>query len=506
MSRILKTLIIGLDGAELDYMRGLAGAGELPNISKLMSQGASMKLRSTPAFTSAAAWSAIITGRNPGKNRVFDWMNKRPGGGFVESIVSSSHRESPAFWHELREPLRSAIIHVPCTYPPEPLNGIMISGQGHPPMHDAIISYPDSLLNELPDEHSPYISEYTELENLRKTGLSVEGALELFFKAEDMRTVLSIHLCEKQKTDVCMIVYTSTDQFGHCGDTRGVAKKRAYLNCDKNIGMLLDHLTDSNTNVLIISDHGNVPIRRRLNFWKLFQDNGFIRRPLGVDLYTVVPHSVCGSLIIKVRGRDRRGIVKPADYQRVRDNIIAVLRETRDESGEKPLFAAVRAREELYHGPFVEEAPDLNYELANEHTQIVFTPAERNAPCIEPYSPEKSLSDSIFNRIDTGVHSRDGIFIARGPHIKHNSEASAPLIVYDVAPFILYTLGLPVPEDMDGRVPEELFDSEHVKSNPMIRETGVAAENQSAPQAHAPAYTEEEEELIKRRLEDLGYL
>ncbi len=505
MSQILKTLIIGLDGAELEYMRGLACAGELPHLDKLMSQGVATKLRSTPAFTSAAAWSAIITGRNPGKNRVFDWMNKRPGGGFVESIVSSSHRESPAFWHEIRELLRTAVIHVPCTYPPEPLNGIMISGQGHPPKQDARISYPDSLLNELPAEHTPYISEYTELEKLRRMGLSVEDALALFFKAEDRRTALSIHLCGKHNTDVCMIVYTSTDQFGHCGDTQGEAKKRAYRNCDKNIGLLLDNLTDSDTNVIIISDHGNVPIRRRLNFWKLFHDNGLIRRPLGVDLYTVVPHSVCGSLIIKVRGRDRRGIVKPAEYEQVRDYVTAVLLETRDDSGE-PLFSAVRTREELYHGPYIEEAPDLNYELADEHTQIVFTPTDKRANCIEFYSPEKSLSDSIFNRIDTGVHSRYGVFIARGPHINKNSDAAKPLTVYDVAPFVLYSLGLPVPDDMDGRVPQELFEPEHIKSNPISQKANDTGSIKPANEASAPAYTEEEEEMIKRRLEDLGYL
>jgi predicted AlkP superfamily phosphohydrolase/phosphomutase len=505
MSHILKTLIIGLDGADLGFIHERISAGELPNLKKLIADGASAKLRSTPAFTSAAAWSAIITGKNPGKNRVFDWMNKRPGGGFVESIVSSTHREGNAFWQEYEPEIRSAIIHVPCTYPPQRINGLMISGQGHPPKADAVISYPDSLLNELPPEHSPYVSEYVELENSRKLNLNVEQMLELFFRAEDRRTRLTLHLCEKQNIDVCMIVYTSTDQFGHSSDDGFVAKARAYGNCDKNVGLLIENLTGPDTTVIVISDHGIVPIRRRLNFWKLFRDNGLISRPLGVDLYTVVPHSVCGSLIIKVRGRDRRGIVKPSDYERTRERIIAILREARDEKGE-PLFSNIRTREELYTGPYVEEAPDLNYELADEHTQVIFKPVETGAPYIETHSPKKSLSDTNLNKTDTGIHSRDGIFIARGPHIPAGTRIKTPMIVYDVAPIILYSLGRPIPTDMDGRVPDDLFESGRIKTNqPQFKESDSVPRDVTR-ETDEPAYSEEEEELIKKRLEDLGYL
>jgi len=87
-----------------------------------------------------------------------------------------------------------------------------------------------------------------------------------------------------------------------------------------------------------------------------------------------------------------------------------------------PLFANVRTREELYHGPYVEEAPDLNYELADEHTQINFKPVDQSAPYIETYLPKKSLSDPILNKIDTGIHGRYGVFIAHGPHITAGTE------------------------------------------------------------------------------------
>ncbi len=504
MEHRVRTLLIGLDGAELDFIRELAATGELPNLKKMLEGGAAGKMRSTPAFISAAAWSSIITGRNPGKTRVFDWMNKRAGGGFVESIANSLYRESRAFWHEFGESIRAAVIHVPCTYPPEKLNGIMISGQGHPPVSDAKISYPENLFETFPEEHLPYVSEYVELEKARAKGLSVSDALKLFSDAEDRRTRLTIDLCKREKADFCMIVYTSTDQFGHSGDSGFKAKAEAYKNCDRNVGVLMSNLADEYTTTVIISDHGNVPIRKKLNFWKFFRDRGLIRTALGIDLYTAVPHSVCGSMIIKVRGRDRRGIVKPSDYEEVRNRVIDALESARDDSGD-PIFSKIYKREEIYTGPYLEEAPDLNYELVDEHTQIVFTPAPANAPFIENYVPEKSLSDSIFAKNDTGIHNRYGIFIATGENIPRGKSLQGEISVYDVAPVILHSLGLAIPDDYDGKIPEGLFDTKYMADNPT--RTKEADPDQKPPQPDEDqAYTEEEEEMIRKRLEDLGYI
>jgi len=80
------------------------------------------------------------------------------------------------------------------------------------------------------------------------------------------------------------------------------------------------------------------------------------------------------------------------------------------------------------------------------------------------------------------------------------------MILYDIAPIVLYSLGQPIPTDMDGHVPEDLFESDRIKSNQPRFKESESAEREPARETDTPAYSDEEEELIKKRLEDLGYL
>ncbi|MCD4726471.1 MAG: hypothetical protein K8R46_02330, partial [Pirellulales bacterium] len=71
----------------------------------------------------------------------------------------------------------------------------------------------------------------------------------------------------------------------------------------------------------------------------------------------------------------------------------------------------------------------------------------------------------------------------------------------DMAPTMLYLTGLPVPENMDGRVLEEIFDPDHLDRNPPCR-GGVARE----VGREDFSYSDEESKEIEERLKGLGYL
>ena len=98
-------------------------------------------------------------------------------------------------------------------------------------------------------------------------------------------------------------------------------------------------------------------------------------------------------------------------------------------------------RDVAFPGPFEELGPDLSMVLADGGTMSILP------------------SDSIVARREevAGHHRWEGIFVAAGPGIRPGVKAGE-LSIVDVAPLVLHQLGLPVPEDMAGRVPVEIFE------------------------------------------------
>ena len=91
----------------------------------------------------------------------------------------------------------------------------------------------------------------------------------------------------------------------------------------------------------------------------------------------------------------------------------------------------------------------------------------------------------------------DGVFAAFGPGIAAGRRLTADII--DFTPTILAMLGVRIPDDMEGRVIEELFDA------PIHHET-EAARRVSRKVTDAEVYSEEEMQVLTERLSDLGYL
>jgi hypothetical protein len=109
---------------------------------------------------------------------------------------------------------------------------------------------------------------------------------------------------------------------------------------------------------------------------------------------------------------------------------------------------------------------------------------------IEPLPPESS----------GGRHHPQGIFLAAGPGIRQGAVLDGARLV-DVAPTILYALGLPVPEDMDGRVLTEVFTPQYLAGNPVRQ--GLPSLAPPAVEVHTDEPTEA---IIAERLRALGYL
>jgi predicted AlkP superfamily phosphohydrolase/phosphomutase len=205
-----------------------------------------------------------------------------------------------------------------------------------------------------------------------------------------------------------------------------------------------------------------------------------------------------GNISINVRGREPLGTVDPGkEYESLREEIITRLAELKDPDSGEPILDKVYKREELYSGPYMEEAPDIIVlwkDFAYYTRQSV---ADEEVSLFEP--PGKFGSRTIEH---SACHRLNGILIMNGKPLLEGKTVEANII--DLAPTILYTMGLPVPEDMDGRVLTEAFSSTHLESRPVRH---VASDKMSSrKEAPKSVYSPDEEEATRQRLRDLGYI
>jgi hypothetical protein len=105
--------------------------------------------------------------------------------------------------------------------------------------------------------------------------------------------------------------------------------------------------------------------------------------------------------------------------------------------------------------------------------------------------------------VKSGDHRDEGIFLAIGPHFSGSGEIKEASIL-DLAPTILYLLGLPIPPEMDGTVLAQLFPDAYLNVHPISYGHGVGLD--TAVSEAQRAYSADEEEAIRSRLQGLGYI
>ncbi len=338
---------------------------------------------------------------------------------------------------------------------------------------------------------------------------------------------------------------------------------RVHKAIDGWVGALLERV-DRDTIVILMSDHGFEPLGSRvvyLNTW--LRDQGllqFVARPDGGDgassrsnlrqlatrrlvwpLYRELkrnaptglkrwlkrtfpqverkvpsllmlsdidwPHTaayameVRANVFINLKGREPEGTVEPGqEYEELRDTIIAKLHEWRDASDGEKVVERVYKREELFHGPRFERTPDLLIEFHRPNGYgYSLRPGilSKRGQAIEIVSDEE-LTKSLR---PNAKHNLNGICLLHGPEIVAGTQLQSARIV-DLAPTILYLLGEPVPDDMDGRVLTEALSEAALLSRPV----DMVAAREVSGDADVVTYTDEDSRLVADRLRGLGYL
>ena len=146
MTRAERVIVVGLDGLEPSIVESMLDDGELPHLASLRDRGGYGRVATTNPAQTPVAWSTFATGVNPGAHGIFDFVGRDPksyrpdlalnryeqAGPFAIPRVVNRRRADPV-WRILSDRgVRSAVIRCPCTYPPDEIDGRVLSGIGVP--------------------------------------------------------------------------------------------------------------------------------------------------------------------------------------------------------------------------------------------------------------------------------------------------------------------------------------------------------------------------------------
>ncbi|WP_233571971.1 alkaline phosphatase family protein [Halosegnis longus] len=478
----------------------------------------------------------MATGQNPGKTGVFYFLNRESSDSFEFKTLGSDKFKQSSYWDVLSASNQSVgVFNFPMLYPPYEINGFMVSGLGSP--EDDTITYPNDLAGELNDVTDGYQVKipYADPKYDDRPAVLEADLLNIVGKREAAIT----YLLDEKDPDTFFGVISATDWAQHyfwryhdedhvlheSGTEFEETLTRVWKRVDETVGKIAQRAEAEDAQLFLVSDHGFGPVNRtfRSNNWLRQEsfvqesDDSFLTkarteyfpylRKIGEGVVSVVPQlndfaKSVGKSIQKDPGEnvDFDTSIAFAPRQNLTCGMIYMLSDREGDKREviSKLKQSVEADpvaeeiqiyepENLYKGPKTDLAPDLLFEIDDFECAV---------------DPRSTTGDALFStgppsRARNGGHNRDGIFIASGPGIGSDSDLDAR--IYDIAPTVLHLHDQPIPEEMDGGVLFDIFESgysdgerERVPMETLVKE-GKNVER-------------DDDEEIQQRLEDLGYI
>lgn len=375
----MKVMVIGLDSAVPALVFDPAW-GDLPTLRGLARSGAWGPLRSTHPPITVPAWSAMMSGLDPGQLGFYGFRNRRGYTYDGYEIANASVVRAERVWDRLsRQGRRVILLGVPQTYPVTPVNGCVVSDFLTPSTRHAY-TYPAELRDEVERVADGYVLDVEGFRTPDKAGL-----LERIYAKTDKHFRVAKHLAATRPWDYFMVVEMGVDRmqhgfWGYCdpahrkfraGNPFESALRDYYRHVDRHVGELIA-LAPRDTAVLVVSDHG---ARRMdgglcINEWLIQQGYLVLHRypaqpsrfeELSVDWDRTRAWGeggYHGRLFMNVRGREPRGVVAAGEYDRLRQELIDRIEAIGDPDGRSIGSRAYRP-EELYPGGCAGSPPDL---------------------------------------------------------------------------------------------------------------------------------------------------
>jgi predicted AlkP superfamily phosphohydrolase/phosphomutase len=527
-----RALLIGLDGATFSILDPLLREGVMPFLQNLLGSGTRAELTSVVPPLTPPAWTSLMTGRSPGNHGIFDFMRfeSRVDGHYLQWLDSGAV-DCETLWSIVtRHGLKATVLNFPLMYPAPAISGCVVPGWV-PWRHLRLACHPSNLydkLRVLPGFNARELAMNMSLEGKALEGCHREGDYEdlikLHIRREQQWFGILRYLMHEEPCDLTAVLFDGVDKLQHfcwrfldpklypsSPSPVEVKIRNLCLEYFREIDRFLAEivaLAGPRATIVLASDHGFGATTEvfYLNAW--LHQQGYLAwadaaqikekfpETLGVEsmvrrLYEVdwdrtaayCPTPSSNGIYFSVPKRE----ASAGEYKEYRQQLISSLRSFSDPATGKPVVTRIWTREEAFAGRCMALAPDLTISL-RDGGFVSILPSDR------VLKPRPEI---------TGTHHPQGIFIAVGPGIRKRDSVS-PLSILDVAPALLYILGIPVPEDLEGLVPKQIFEPSYFQAHPVLR--GAATRPPQGAERAAGAMDADMEAEVIKQLKALGYM
>lgn len=546
-----RVLVVGLDGATWDLADRFVDEGQMPVLAGLLRQSLRAPLNSTTPPMTLPSWCSMLTGCNPGRHGIFDFVMKEEGG-FGLELANATHRGVPTLHRVLSDRgARVASLAVPTTWPPDPVNGVVISGFDSPVSTgiDGSFVHPAGLHNSLQRRFGDL--RFADFQESHIGPGWHDDALSALLREIPRKEDIARYLLGQERWDLFMVLFGESDTVSHhfwmFHDEHSPrhpkkveprlrnAIRSIYSRLDLALGRLIEAARPDL--LLICSDHGfggaGVHV---LHLNRFLESAGLLRYQRQVRVEGLragsawfdrakaaavahVPAHLQGRLfralpagwLGRAEGESRYADLDKAATRAFSDEMnYAATIHLQGEPGARAALAAelearlptwevdgqrvvtaVHRREALYEGPFVGRSPDLVLELAlREGYSYTLLPSARAAAgqTFRVLDPQEHVGGKGLGM--NGSHRQHGVMLLQGSGVPAGTCAAG---MADLAPTILAWMGEDVPAHMDGRVLPAL---------------GLSVGRSRSEAATGPRHVASAAErgALQDRLERLGYL
>jgi len=451
-----KLLILGLDCATPQLVFD-AWKEHLPNLTALGEKGFRAKLESTVPPITVPAWTAMMTSRDPGMLGFYGFRNRKSYGYEDLYFANAKYVKAKTVWNYLsRNRMKSLVFGVPQTYPPKPLNGVMVASF-LTPNKEVQYTYPDEIKAEL--DRAAGGNYMIDVEDFRTD--NKDDLLRQIYEMTERRFKAFRRFYGRDEYHFAMVVEMGIDRIHHAfwryfdkthrlyepGTRYENVILDYYKEVDREVGETLK-LVDDDTAVFVVSDHGAKTMVGAICINEWLQREGYLTLKEQPKEQTRLKMSMIdwektrawgeggyySRMFFNVQGREPQGVIPEAEYESFRREMIQKLEAIADEEGRNIGTRAFRP-EDIY-GETRNIAPDLVVYLGNLDWRSA---GSVGVGSIYMYENDTGPDDAN--------HAQNGILISSIPP---SASAKDQYSIYDIAPTILKYFGIPVPEEMIG--------------------------------------------------------
>ncbi|MCW4037106.1 MAG: alkaline phosphatase family protein [Candidatus Bathyarchaeota archaeon] len=351
-------------------------------------------------------------------------------------------------------------------------------------------AFPEGIAEELIEKVGPFI------EGLELPGATVpRGDWETYLECIDMQVDWQVraakYLDETYHPELLLVQIHAQDginhQMGRAIDEDNPSYDpeeaelgweifaRTYEDVDNLVGGVVKDCADEKTLVVVVSDHGCIPVYKLAWLGVPLMRNGLLSYKTDpetgktvIDWTRTKAYPWRTFVHVNLKGRDPDGIVTPEEYETVREEVLRAVYSMRDpDTDECPIALALRKEDAEALGQWGERFGDIIYYLKPGYTDVDLDRDNALKLSVEDLKKLKdvALSTEIIehhNFLPTAKTDHmwnRAVFFMKGPGVKKKYQRKTPIWQVDVTPTICYALGINPPSQCDGKVVHDFFEA-----------------------------------------------